>query len=166
MLKLRRGTVVSARSARGGGRPASGDAPGRILCSSARCAEGDEVVVNVEAMDLGLGSGGFDVVHVNLTRGLEDPGRADLNVFKLNYSSLQHPVETVEPEERATVGGSSVPVLVCFLHGQLAPAAWAAAQAAEGIRGRLRPDTGGRAARGRSRATSRSFASAGCSPAT
>ena len=27
-----------------------------------------------------------------------------------------------------------MPVLVCFLHGQLAPAAWAAAQAAEGIR--------------------------------
>ena len=33
--------------------------------------EGDEVVVNVAALDLGLGSGGFDVVHVNLTRGLE-----------------------------------------------------------------------------------------------
>ena len=35
--------------------------------------EGDEVVVNVEALDLGLGSGGFDVVHVNLTRGLVAP---------------------------------------------------------------------------------------------
>src|ERR1700689_711999 len=31
---------------------------------------GDEVIVNVQALDLGLGSGGFDVVHVNLTRGL------------------------------------------------------------------------------------------------
>src|SRR4051795_3621439 len=30
---------------------------------------GDEVIVNVEALDLGLGSGGFDVVHANLTRG-------------------------------------------------------------------------------------------------
>src|SRR5581483_6236149 len=28
---------------------------------------GDEVIVNVEALDLGLGSGGFDIVHVNLT---------------------------------------------------------------------------------------------------
>ena len=37
--------------------------------------EGDEVVVNVEALDLGLGSGGFDIVHVNLTRGLEGGGR-------------------------------------------------------------------------------------------
>ena len=35
---------------------------------------GDEVIVNVQALDLGLGSGGFDVVHVNLTRGLEGDG--------------------------------------------------------------------------------------------
>ena len=35
---------------------------------------GDEVVVNIEALDLGLGSGGFDVVHVNLTRGLDGGG--------------------------------------------------------------------------------------------
>ena len=58
--------------------------------------EGDEVVVNVEALDLGLGSGGFDVVHVNLTRGLEGPGRTGPHVMKLNYTSLQHPVEPVE----------------------------------------------------------------------
>ena len=32
------------------------------------------VVVNVQALDLGLGSGGFDVVHVNLTRGLGAAG--------------------------------------------------------------------------------------------
>ncbi len=29
------------------------------------------MIVNVQALDLGLGSGGFDVVHVNLTRGLD-----------------------------------------------------------------------------------------------
>ena len=34
----------------------------------------DEVVVNAEAADLGLGSGGFDVVHCNLTRGLDGDG--------------------------------------------------------------------------------------------
>ncbi len=32
------------------------------------------MIVNVEALDLGLGSGGFDIVHVNLTRGLESAG--------------------------------------------------------------------------------------------
>ena len=35
---------------------------------------GDEVIVNVEALDLGLGSGGFDIVHVNLSRGLGGGG--------------------------------------------------------------------------------------------
>src|SRR3990170_3008908 len=32
--------------------------------------EGDDVVVNEQARLLGLGSGGFDVLHANLTRGL------------------------------------------------------------------------------------------------
>src|SRR4051794_3452468 len=40
---------------------------------------GDEVIVNVEALDLGLGSGGFDVVHANLTRGLQDSGASSRN---------------------------------------------------------------------------------------
>jgi hypothetical protein len=31
------------------------------------------VVVNTQARDLGLGSGGFDVLYVNLTRGLGLP---------------------------------------------------------------------------------------------
>src|ERR1035438_9607023 len=47
---------------------------------------GDEVIVNVQALDLGLGSGGFDVVHVNLTRGLDGEGTPGANVMKLNYT--------------------------------------------------------------------------------
>ena len=66
--------------------------------------EGDEVVVNTEALDLELGSGGFDVVHVNLTRGLEGEGAAGAHVMKLNYTSLQHPVEPVERPERGARG--------------------------------------------------------------
>ncbi len=58
--------------------------------------EGDEVVVNAAALDLGLGSGGFDIVHVNLTRGLEGGVKGDAHVMKLNYTSLQHPVAPVE----------------------------------------------------------------------
>ena len=69
MLMLRRGVVVSADpltvEVDGEKRPAWAD---RALVGEA--AEGDEVIVNTEALDLGLGSGGFDVVHVNLTRGL------------------------------------------------------------------------------------------------
>jgi Protein of unknown function (DUF3866) len=95
--------------------------------------EGDEVIVNVEARDLGLGSGGFDVVHVNLTRGLEAPGAWAATAMKLNYSSLQHPVEPVEALREEGVG-RDIPVLVLSLHGQLAPAAWAAARAAGGMR--------------------------------
>jgi uncharacterized protein DUF3866 len=101
--------------------------------------EGDEVVVNVEALDLGLGSGGFDVVHVNLTRGLDGRGaEAGEHVMKLNYTSLQHPVEPVEPPVRSSrdIDGKVAPegrehamaVLVLPLHGHLAPAAWAIAQ--------------------------------------
>ena len=72
VLKLRRGVVVATDplTVRVGDeeRPAWADA---ALVGEVR--EGDEVIVNVEALDLGLGSGGFDVVHVNLTRGLERP---------------------------------------------------------------------------------------------
>lgn len=141
MLKLRRGTVTGTDpltiSVDGEERAAWAD---EHLVGGVR--EGDEVIVNVDALDLGLGSGGFDVVHVNLTRGLEGPGGADLNVVKLNYTSLQHPVDPVEPAdengardrgERATPA-RRIPVLVLALHGQLAPAAWAAARAAPGLR--------------------------------
>jgi hypothetical protein len=96
---------------------------------------GDDVIVNVEALDLGLGSGGFDVVHVNLSRGLDAPGARTRNVMKLNYTSLQHTVEPVE-----TVGAQALhlplgsPVAVLSLHGQLAPVAWAYARANPGGR--------------------------------
>jgi hypothetical protein len=96
--------------------------------------EGDEVVVNVAALDLGLGSGGFDVIHVNLTRGLDGGGAGSEHVMKLNYTSLQHPVEPVERPAGEADAGSPIPVLVLPLHGHLAPAVWAAAQAAPGLR--------------------------------
>lgn len=124
-LELRRGTVAAEDplivEVEGERRPAWADT---TLLGEMR--EGDEVVVNVAALDLDLGSGGFDVVHVNLTRGLAGGGGGDEHVMKLNYTSLQHPVEPVERVEP----GQPIPVLVLPLHGHLAPAAWAAAQAA------------------------------------
>ena len=143
-LKLRRGVVVDEGpltvEVDGERRPAWADTK---LLGEMRV--GDEVVVNVEALDLELGSGGFDVVHVNLTRGLGGGGAAaGEHVMKLNYSSLQHPVEPVElPESdsnridaRGPSQGAerSMPVLVLPLHGHLAPAAWAAAQGRSGLR--------------------------------
>jgi hypothetical protein len=143
-LKLRRGVVVAEEpltvEVNGERRPAWAD---EQLLGEMR--EGDEVVVNVVALDLGLGSGGFDVVHVNLTRGLEgDGGPAGEHVVKLNYTSLQHPVAPVELPVRlmrdmTTQSAperveATVPVLVLPLHGHLAPAAWAAAQAWPGTK--------------------------------
>jgi hypothetical protein len=93
---------------------------------------GDEVIVNVEALDLGLGSGGFDVVHVNLTRGLEGSGSEGAEVMKLNYTSLQHAVIPVE-DARLEIPVQR-PVAVLALHGQLAAVAWAFAQGAPGSR--------------------------------
>src|SRR5271165_6176633 len=84
---------------------------------------GDEVIVNVQALDLGLGSGGFDVVHANLTRGLDGDGQAGATVMKLNYTSIQHAVAPVDDERLALP--VSRPVAVLALHGQLAPVAWA-----------------------------------------
>jgi hypothetical protein len=95
-----------------------------------RSQVGDEVVVNVEALDLGLGSGGFDIVHVNLTRGLDGGGTPGAEVMKLNYTSLQHAVAPIE-DERLELPVER-PVAVLALHGQLAAVAWAFAQTAPG----------------------------------
>ena len=70
MLKLRKGTVVATSPLEvelGGERRLAWADP--VLAGA--CEPGDEVIVNTEALDLGLGSGGFDIVLVNLTRGLE-----------------------------------------------------------------------------------------------
>jgi hypothetical protein len=135
-LELRRGVVVS-------GNPLEVEVDGerrRAWADEAllgEMCEGDEVVVNVAALNLALGSGGFDVVHVNLTRGLEGGVEGDQHVMKLNYTSLQYPVEPVEQEAVGVIPdirGKVPPVLVLPLHGHLAPAVWAAAQAAPGLR--------------------------------
>ena len=135
-LSLRRGTVVAVDEA---GPPARirvdcGDQERAAIAYSA-VEVGDDVVVNTAAVDLGLGSGGFDIVHVNLTRGLDQPGIDGAHVMKLNYTSLQHAVEPVESHspyvDRNSSGQrreSGAPVAILALHGQLAPVAWQAHQ--------------------------------------
>jgi Protein of unknown function (DUF3866) len=135
-LKLRRGVVVSAD-------PLEVEVAGERRCAWAdevllgEMREHDEVVVNVAALDLDLGSGGFDVVHINLTRGLEGGVEGGAHVMKLNYTSLQHPVESAERQTVRLIrnmSGKGAPVLVLPLHGHLAPAAWAVTQLAPGLR--------------------------------
>jgi Protein of unknown function (DUF3866) len=160
MLKLRRAIVVEAGSpdgpeqdllvelggAAGAGRPRAAIADVAMV-GAARM--GDEVVVNVQALDLGLGSGGFDIVHVNLTRGLAGDGAPGASVMKLNYTSLQHAVAPVESQRlRVDLGR---PVAVLALHGQLAAVAWAFANAAPGLRLGYVQTEGGALPGGRSR---------------
>ncbi len=134
MLKLRRATVTDAGppdapeqelaiELDGRPRPAIADV---ALVGAAQI--GDEVIVNAQALDLGLGSGGFDIVHVNLTRGLGGDGAPGANVMKLNYTSLQHAIRPVE-DARPMNLPLRRPAAVLALHGQLAPVAWAFAQA-------------------------------------
>jgi hypothetical protein len=147
-LRLRRGIVVGEEpltvEVDGERRPAWADTG---LLGEMR--EGDEVIVNVAALDLGLGSGGFDVVHVNLTRGLGAGAEGDEHVMKLNYTSLQHPVEPVELPQfesssmRNKGTAEAMPALVLPLHGHLAPAAWALAQVEPGVRAGYVQTSGG-----------------------
>jgi hypothetical protein len=186
MLKLRRATVLQAGPADGpeqdltislAGERRAAIADVGLIGSS---VQGDDVIVNVQARDLGLGSGGFDIVHVNLTRGLEGKGVDGAHVMKLNYTSLQHavlPVEDAQPAvadvtETAALGAGSKedkpwdagdranermppalerPVAVLALHGQLAAVAWAFAQARPGARLGFVQSTGGALPGGHSR---------------
>jgi len=84
-------------------------------------ALGDDVVVNTQALDLRLGSGGFDVLHVNLTRGLGLSPPAGAHVMKLPYTSLQHAVRHGEEDGPVATSLSGLPVVCCTLHSQLAP---------------------------------------------
>jgi hypothetical protein len=82
---------------------------------------GDEVLVNVQARELGLGSGGFDVLHVNLTRGLELELEPDAHVMTLPYTSLQHAVRHVEEDGAVAESLDGMPVVCCSVHSQLVP---------------------------------------------
>jgi len=80
-------------------------------------AAGDEVVVNTTAVELGLGSGGWHVVHWNLSRrSLDQPGSG--HIMKLRYTSLQ--ADTGADE---SIGDDDdldgMPVIACGLHSQV-----------------------------------------------
>lgn len=134
MLVLRRGVVLAAGDPGGpmqelevrvGGdrRPAVADV---ALVGAAQV--GDDVIVNVATPD---------IVHANLTRGLEGTGTPGAQATKLAYTSLQHtvlPVEDGAPAESPFTLPTGAPVAVCLTHAQLAPLAWAFHRAAPGGR--------------------------------
>lgn len=83
-------------------------------------AVGDGVVVNTTAVDLGLGTGGWHVVHWNLARDSyveTGPG----HIMKLRYTSLQSDIGAAEEHDPAVAGSlDGLPVAVCGLHSQMA----------------------------------------------
>jgi Protein of unknown function (DUF3866) len=82
--------------------------------------EGDDVIVNIQGRELGLGSGGFDVLYANLTRGLDLPAEPDAHVMKLPYTPLQAAVRHAEEEDPLAESLDGMPVVCCSLHSQLA----------------------------------------------
>ena len=84
-------------------------------------AVGDRVVVNTTAVDLGLGTGGWDVVHWNLARDAWSvPGGG--HIMKLRYTSLQADTGAAEEVPGYEPPGdlAGLPVVACGLHSQLA----------------------------------------------
>src|SRR6266581_1917102 len=81
----------------------------------------DDVLVNVQARDLALGSGGFDVLYANLTRGLGLSATEGAHVMKIPYTPLQ--AAAVHAEEGGGLAEelSGLPVVCCSLHSQVAP---------------------------------------------
>jgi hypothetical protein len=84
-------------------------------------ALGDEVLVNVQARELELGSGGFDVLYANLTRGLELGGEEGAHVMVLPYTPLQHARRFEEEQRESAAELDGMPVVCCSLHSQVAP---------------------------------------------
>ena len=100
MLSLRRGSVTAVTERDEGlvrlevdGRPCVAY-PGM----TGPVALGDDVLVNAQAVELGLGSGGFDVLYANLTRGLDLEGEPAAQVMKHPYTPHQYAVRHAEED--------------------------------------------------------------------
>ena len=81
----------------------------------------DTVLVNTQARELGLGSGGFDVLYANLTRGLSLAPPDGAHVMTLPYAPGQLAVRTGEETALLADDLDGMPVVCCSLHSQLAP---------------------------------------------
>jgi hypothetical protein len=116
-----------------------GDGPERayaLLQLTGPVALGDPVVVNTTAVELGLGTGGWHVVHWNLARD-EWHERGPGHIIKGRYTSIQTDVGSSEEqiEELAEVESiDELPVVAAALHSQVPAIAAAFADRAPGAR--------------------------------
>lgn len=127
MPSFRTGTVSRVISARSGLQRVDvdlgeGDERAYVLTQlTGSVRPGDRVVVNTTAVELGLGTGGWHVVHWNLERSRWSelgPG----HIIKARYTSLQADVGSTEEhhEELAEVETiDGMPVVAAALHSQL-----------------------------------------------
>ena len=122
-LSLRRGTVTAVLERHEGLVRAEVDGEPCVAypTMTGPLALGDEVVVNGQARALGLGSGGFDILYLNLTRGLELAPEPAAHVMKLPYTPLQAAVTHSEETGAVLTHLEGMPVVCCSLHSQLAP---------------------------------------------
>ena len=101
-----------------------GDGPERayvLTQLTGRVKPGDRVVVNTTAVELGLGTGGWHVVHWNLARD-EWQERGPGHIIKGRYTSLQADVGSTEEHLAALAEAESVdgmPVVAAALHSQV-----------------------------------------------
>jgi Protein of unknown function (DUF3866) len=123
VLSLRRGTVTDIAERTEG--LVRLEVDGRACIAYPRLtgpvALGDDVIVNVQALELELGSGGFDVLFANLTRGLDLPADPGAHVMKLPYTPLQFARRHAEEETSLPQALGGMPVVATSLHSQLAP---------------------------------------------
>jgi len=139
---FRSGTVVRLLEERPGLQRVEvdlGDGPERAYVLpqlTGTVGEGDRVVVNTTAVELGLGTGGWHVVHWNLARDAwseKGPG----HIIKSRYTSLQADVGSTEEhlEQLAEVESiEGMPVVVAALHSQIPAVAVAVKDAAPDAR--------------------------------
>lgn len=81
-------------------------------------AVGDRVVLNTTAVGLGLGTGGWHVVHWNLSRhALDLPGPG--HIMKVRYTSLQADTGAAEEDLDVPTDLAGTPVVVGTLHSQV-----------------------------------------------
>lgn len=90
---------------------------------------GDIVALNTTAVDMGLGTGGVDFVTHVIGKRRTATDQAG-HIMKLRYTPMQTPVLSVEEEGgphhetmKTKQDLAGMPVVVAFLHSQLAPAA-------------------------------------------
>lgn len=91
------------------------------------CAEGERVLCNTTAVDLGLGTGGEHFVVARAGEGVSFEDPVPGHIMKLRYTPLQRDVTVVEEPasghheamaEARELGG--MPVVCCGLHSQIA----------------------------------------------